>query len=144
MRSTTTRFMRDADGSDKKYGFILPPENPNSRAVACYESPIDCLSHQTLCKHGYIPHFDGWRLSLGGTSSLALEHFLQRQPNITHCLICTDADKAGDTAADKIAALAGITIERSTPTYGSDWSDTLQAVRKAERTQNKVRDSQQI
>lgn len=144
MRSITTRFMRDVDGSNKKYGFVLPPINPHSCTVACYEAPIDCLSHQTLCKHGYIPHFDGWRLSLGGTSTLALEHFLQRHPNITHCIICTDADRAGDMVAGKIAAIAGITTERPPPLYGSDWNDTLQTIKKAERTQSKVRNSRQI
>jgi len=144
MRSTTTRFICDADGSDKKYGFVLPPQNPNSYAVVCHESPIDCLSHQTLCKQGYIPNFDGWRLSLGGTSTLALEHFLKHHPNITHCLICTDADRAGDIVADKIAAITGITTERTPPIYGSDWNDTLQIIKKAERTQYKIRASQQI
>ena len=147
MRSTTTNFMRDADGSDKRYGFVLPPNNPNTTAVALYESPIDCLSHQTLCKQGYIPDFDGWRLSLGGTSVLAFGHFLEQNPQITHCLICTDADEAGDKVAEKIGVLLGITIERSPPIYGTDWNDTLQAVQKierTERTQGKARDSPQL
>ena len=55
MRSTTNNFMRDADGSKKKYGFVIPPDNQNTTAAALYESPIDCLSHQTLCKQA-----SGW------------------------------------------------------------------------------------
>ena len=144
MRSVTTNFMRDADGSDKRYGFLIPPDNPSATAAALYESPIDCLSHQTLCKQGYIPDFDGWRLSLGGTSILALEHFLEQNPHITHCIICTDADEAGDKVAEKIAAISSISTERSRPAYGTDWNDMLQAVKKAERTQGKARDSPQL
>ena len=140
MRSIVNNFMRDADGSDKRYGFVLPPENPNNNTAALYESPIDCLSHQTLCKQGYIPPFDGWRLSLGGTSTLALEHFLEQHPYIKHCLICTDADDAGNKAADaiiNIATINGITTVRSPPIYGTDWNDALQAIKNAERTQGK-------
>jgi len=141
MRSTTTSFMRDADGSDKKYGFILPPDNPDSHEVAIFESPIDCLSHQTLCKQGYIQPFDGWRISLGGTSILAFEHFLEQHPNIKHCIICTDADEAGNRVAVKVGGIPNITTERSTPTHGIDWNDALIATKKAERTQNRARDA---
>jgi len=66
IRATTSSFKRDADGSDKRYGVVIPPENPHSNEVAAFESAIDCLSHQTLCKQGFIPQFDGWRISLGG------------------------------------------------------------------------------
>jgi hypothetical protein len=44
LRGTTSSFKRDSDGSDKRYGFTLPPNNPNSREVAIFEAPIDCLS----------------------------------------------------------------------------------------------------
>jgi len=141
MRSITNNFMRDADGSDKKYGFTLLPINPNSHEVALYESPIDCLSHQTLCKQGFIQPFDGWRLSLGGTSILALEYFLQQYPNIKDCVICTDADEAGEKVAAKIAELPGITTERSKPIHGTDWNDALMTLKKAERTQHRARDA---
>ncbi|MCL2516926.1 MAG: DUF3991 and toprim domain-containing protein [Oscillospiraceae bacterium] len=141
IRSTTAAFKRDADGSDKKYSFILPPEVPDSNIVAVFESGIDCLSHQTLCKQGYIPQFGGWRLSLGGTSVLGLEYFLELHPQIIHCLACTDNDEAGNHAADRIMELPGITTERIPPVNGCDWNDTLMAAQKAERTQNKARHS---
>jgi hypothetical protein len=54
MRGTMSGFKRDADGSDKKYGFVLQPSFMNSREVAVFESPIDCLSHHTLCKEGLV------------------------------------------------------------------------------------------
>ena len=139
MRSTTGNFKRDANGSDKRYAFLLPPDNPNSQTAACFEAPVDCLSHQTLCKQGLIPPFDGWRLSLGGTAIGALEYFLKRHPEVTQCLVCTDNDEAGELAAAKIAKLPGITTARSPPVIGNDWNDTLEAALKAERTQNRVR-----
>jgi len=92
-----------------------------------------------LCKQGYIPAFDGWRLSLGGTSTAALEHFLESNPQVTHCLICTDSDEAGEKLAVKIAEISVITTERSPPPAGKDWNDTLMAVISAERTRNKAR-----
>ena len=93
--------------------------------IACFEAPVDCLSHQTLCKQGLIPPFDGWRLSLGGTAIGALEHFLKGRPEVTQCLVCTDNDEAGELAAAKIAKLPGITTARAPPLHGKDWSDTL-------------------
>ena len=129
------------NGSDKKFGFVIPPENQYSREVSIFEAPIDCLSHQTLCKEGFIPPFDGWRLSLGGTSDLSLKHFLEHHKEVTHCVICTDNDEAGEAAAVKITALPGISSERSPPLGCNDWNDLLQNLQKAERTQNKERNN---
>ena len=139
IRSTTSAFKGDAEGSDKRFSFLLPPDNSNSNAVAAYESPVDALSHHTMSKQGFIPDFDGCRLSLGGTSILGLEHFLEHNPRITHCLVCTDNDEAGNNTAAKIADLPGITAERLLPPLGmTDWNDALLAMQKAERIQNRV------
>ena len=138
MRGTLGDFKQDAEGSDKKYGFIIPPNDPHSSKIAVFEAPVDCLSHQTLCKQGFIPEFDGWRLSLGGTSILALEQFLKHHSEITHCIICTDSDKAGEEVAAKIAELSGVTVTRSPPVFGRDWNDTLCAYQKAKRSQNRL------
>jgi len=148
MRSTTTKFMRDADGSDKKYGFVLPPDysksdditNPaTTHAVAVFESPIESLSHQTMCLQGYIPPYDGWRISLSGISTLGLEYFLEHNPQVTHCIVCTNNDEAGDKAMARIKELEeslGITVTRSLPPQGNDWNNALEIVKKAERTQS--------
>ena len=128
MRSTTGNFKCDANGSDKLYGFVLAPATKNSHEIAVFESALDALSHQTLCKQGHIPRFDGWRLSLGGTTIGALEHFIKSRPEVTHCLICTDSDNAGELAATNIAKLSGITTARSPPVMGNDWSDTLTSI----------------
>jgi hypothetical protein len=130
LRGTTSGFKRDADGSDKRFGFILPPDDQATNEAAVFESPIDALSHKTLCKQGIIPLFNGWRLSLGGTSLIALEHFIKQHPQVAHYHICTDNDNAGEMAAAKIAAMAGITSERSPPVVGNDWNDTLVAIQK--------------
>jgi len=141
MRGTMSNFKRDADGSDKRYGFVLPPTNPVSQTVAVFEAPIDCLSHQTLCKEGFIPPFNGWRLSLGGISVLALEHFLEKHSEMIHCLVCTDNDEAGEMAAAKIAEFPGVMSERSPPALENDWNDMLQSLHKAERTQSRTRNN---
>jgi len=162
IRSTTGSFMRDADGSDKRYGFTIPPSgympavNTNdhannrtsSNAVAIFESPIDALSHQTLCEQGFIPAFDGWRLSLGGVSLLALNHFLDNRPEISTCIICTDNDEAGNTVAAKIADTLkpGVVCLRAPPLHGKDYNDTLQAMQQTmclemSQTQTSQKDS---
>ncbi len=141
MRGTLSAYKGDADGSDKSYGFVLPPDNPNSKAVAIFESPIDALSHQTLCRQDFIPAFDGWRLSLGGTSLLAIERFRKTHTGISHCVICTDNDDAGSKAASRIVEISGLSCARAPPPQGKDWNDTLQAALKARRTKNRARPS---
>ena len=131
MRSITGDFKCDAEGSDKKYSFVIPPKdsadngNLESQTVMIFESPIDCLSHQTLCKHGIVPDFDGWRLSLGGTSDVGLISFLERHPNIIHCIIATDNDIAGNNFAESVADKITISVERVHPLQGKDWNDAL-------------------
>jgi hypothetical protein len=123
MRGTNGDFKRDADGSDKRFGFCLPPRNPASPAVAVFESPIDALSHVIA-----EPRFDGWRLSLGGTALAALTRFLEQHPEISDCVVCTDNDEAGELAAAKIYELAdelGVVVTRSYPSVGKDWNETL-------------------
>jgi hypothetical protein len=138
MRGTLSAYKCDADGSDKSYGFTLPPDNPDSTAVAVFESPTDALSHQTLCKQGILT-FDGWRLSLGGTSLLALERFCANHPGVDTYLICTDNDEAGNRAAERIAEIPGLSAARAPPPVGKDWNNTLQALLRSQRTQNRAR-----
>lgn len=120
MRGTSGDFKCDADGSDKRYGFIMSPSSGASDTVATFESPIDAMSYTCL-----FPDFDGWRLSLGGTAPAALIRFLERHNEVTHCLICTDDDKAGELAAVKIAGIVGIQTTRLAPMQGKDWNETL-------------------
>jgi len=123
LRGTNTDFKRDADGSDKRFGFTLPPTNSGSDTVAVFESPVDALSHQVL-----NPDIDGWRLSLGCTALSALTNFLERHGEVKSIVVCTDNDDAGNKAAKKIAELPDITAVRSLPPAGhKDWNDVLKA-----------------
>ena len=156
MRGTVGDFKRDCDGSNKNYGFVIPPKNAvngNSSAVAIFESPIDCLSYQTLCNRGDIPNFDGWRISLGGSCLNALLHFLQNHQEINHCIICTDNDESGNMAAKKITEVVkeisvvreiAIHTERSPPISGKDWNDSLLEILQSERKNIKSKGDIQI
>ena len=81
MRSISGNLKKDVYGSDKGYNFCYPPQSPGSRHVAVFEAPIDALSHATLQElEGW--KWNGYRLSLGGTSHVALTSFLERHPEI--------------------------------------------------------------
>ena len=133
MRGTSSGFRRDADGSEKCYGFVLPPDfaKPNhsmySRNLMVFESPIDALSHKVL-----HPNLNGWRLSLGCTALPAMTHFLDTNPNIGRIIACTDNDSAGNLAAEKIREIAeelGLKYRRDLPECGNDWNENLQSNR---------------
>jgi hypothetical protein len=123
LRGTMGDFKRDADGSDKSFGFIIPPFIQGIDTVAVFESPVDALSHQMM-----NPTFDGWRLSLGCTATSALTNFLERHGEVKTVVVCTDNDDAGNRAAMKIAEIPGIAVIRSLPPAGhKDWNDALKA-----------------
>lgn len=101
MRGIHSDLRKDAYGSDKEYSFCLPPHRAGSRHVAVFEAPIDALSHATLQEmDGW--KWDGYRLSLGGTSHVALFAFLERHPKIKHVDLYMDSDYAGLKNARKI------------------------------------------
>jgi light-regulated signal transduction histidine kinase (bacteriophytochrome) len=122
---------------------LLPPLLPeNLNKAACFEAPIDALSHQSLYKLGIVD-FDGWRLTLGGDSIVALEHFLMHHPEVNMCIACTDSDEAGEIAAAKIMSLPKederffhVSVDRVASPIGKDWSDTLMEIKRQERIQN--------
>jgi len=137
MRSTVDDFRCDVEGSDKRFGFVLPPDfakpnhSINSSRLMVFESPIDALSHKAL-----HPHVNGWRLSLGGTALLAMMQFLDTHPEISRIVACTDNDEAGNDAAEKIRDTAegfGLKYDRALPDSGNDWNEALQIQRNEER-----------
>jgi len=136
LRGTSGDLKRDADGSDKRYGFVPPPTDLKSDTVAVFESPIDALSHQALC-----PKFDGWRLSLGCTALSALNNFLERHSGVTNCVVCTDNDDAGNNAAQKIAEIPGIKVSRFPAPAGKDWNEFLQIKKSEAKEMEDVRKS---
>ena len=104
MRSITGNLRKDVYGSDKMYSFCYPPQNPGSKHVAVFEAPIDALSHATLQElEGW--KWDGYRLSLGGTSHVALIAFLERHPEIRRVNLYMDNDLGGLKNARRIKAM---------------------------------------
>jgi hypothetical protein len=137
MRGTMGDFKRDANGSDKRFGFCMPPDNPESVTVTVFESPIDCLSHKVI-----EPDFDGWRLSLGGTSLSALTNFIERHSGTKKIIAATDNDEAGEQSAARILELAGarrLEATRDYPPLGKDWNETLQKIIKEVKPLEDVR-----
>jgi hypothetical protein len=132
VRSTHSDFKRDADGSEKQYGFVIPSLDAKSATVMVFESPIDAMSHACL-----VPGFDGWRLSLCGTALIALEHFLERHGEVKTVIACTDNDEAGDLAVSKIAESPGYQVSRLRTVFGKDFNELLFTEQKAERQQGR-------
>lgn len=131
LRGIDADFKMDKAGSDKRFGFRIPASNPDSRHLAVFEAPIDALSHATLGQRdGW--HWSGHRLSLGGTSDVALIAFLERNPQMRHVTLHLDNDVAGLTAAGKIkATLAAdkrfkhIRVSINPPRRGKDYNEAL-------------------
>ena len=134
-RGIRVDFKRDAPGSDKSFNFALPARNRNSRTLAVFEAPIDVLSHATMVRLGLLD-FDGYRLSLGGTSDVALIAYLERNPHIHHISLCLDNDTGGLTAEKNIiATLAAderfkhITVAADFPKEaGHDYNEELRKI----------------
>ena len=131
MRSIGGNLKKDVGGSDKRFSFCYPPQNPGSRQLAVFEAPIDALSHATLQElAGW--KWDGYRLSLGGTSPVALVSFLERHPEIHRVTLYMDNDLAGLVNARKIKALLEndmrfkhIRVGVNPPRTGKDYNEKL-------------------
>ena len=131
MRSIMGKLKKYVYGSDKRYSFCYPPEHPGSRQVAVFEAPIDALSHATLQEvEGW--KWDGYRLSLGGTSGVALFSFLERHPEILRVTLYMDNDLAGLVNARKIRSalhkdpmFKHIRVGINPPRTGKDYNEKL-------------------
>ena len=140
MRGMYEDLKKDVYGSDKSYSFCLPPEKPHSSQVAVFEAPIDALSHATLQElEGW--KWNGYRLSLGGTSHVALFAFLERHPEIKRVTLYMDNDLAGLKNAQKIKAMLRenpafkhIRVGINPPREGKDYNEKLMS--KLQQLQN--------
>lgn len=122
----------DVDGSDKRYSFCLPPKKSGTKHVAIFEAPIDALSHAALQMLQGFP-WNGYRLSLGGTSEVALIAFLKRHPEIIRVTLHLDNDRPGLNAAARIKTLLHrnerfqhIRVSIKPPHRGADYNQDLQ------------------
>ena len=140
MRSISGNLKKDVHGSDKGYNFCYPPQSPGSRHVAVFEAPIDALSHATLQElEGW--KWNGYRLSLGGTSHVALTSFLERHPEIRRVTLYMDHDLAGFVNARKIKTMLHedkrfrhIRVSVNPPRMGKDYNEKLLLVREQLQT----------
>ena len=140
MRSIGGNLKKDVYGSDKGYNFCYPPQSPGSRHVAVFEAPIDALSHATLQElEGW--KWNGYRLSLGGTSHVALTSFLERHPEIRRVTLYMDHDLAGFVNARKIKTMLHedkrfrhIRVSVNPPRIGKDYNEKLLQVREQLQT----------
>lgn len=131
MRSIAGDLKKDVSGSDKRYSFCFPPKQLGSKHLAVFEAPIDALSHATLQEmQGW--KWDGYRLSLGGTSHVALTAFLERHPEIKRVTLHMDNDLAGITNARKIRSMLQqddrfkhIRVSVKPPRQGKDYNEKL-------------------
>ena len=137
MRGIDTDFKQDKAGSDKRFNFCIPARKEGSRHLAVFEAPIDALSHATLQQRD---KWNGYRLSLGGTSSIALTAFLERHPQISRVMLHLDNDTAGYIAARNIKAqlhadrqFKHIRVSINPPRGGKDYNEVLQVVIRRER-----------
>lgn len=137
VRGINSDMKRDCSGSDKRFSFHLAANGATSGSLAVFEAPIDALSHAILC-----PDWSGHRLSLGGTSDVALMAYLERNLHIDRISLCLDADDAGRTAAHKIqmalawdARFSHINVTIDPPVLGKDYNEALIHTNRAKREQ---------
>lgn len=105
VRGTNTQYQYrgDCDGSDKRYAFSMQGTNKDGKLYV-FEAPIDLLSHATMANK-IMKNPNGWmvhsRISLSGTSDVALEHYLKSHPEVKEIHFVLDNDKAGQEAVKK-------------------------------------------
>ena len=135
LRSTTTNFKRDLDGSDKRYSFRICPTE-NAGVLHVFEAVIDLLSHITLSlRHGIRWYYDDY-LSLGGVYAtdnkqdipLALNAYIEKHPNLRTVCLHLDNDEIGRKATEQIKAALNSKYEviDEPPKSGKDYNDYLQ------------------
>lgn len=103
-------FLRDADGSDKRYAFHMAAKAP-SDTLHVFESAIDLLSYITLAMESGQPWQRASYLSLSGVYApardnpalpMALEQYLSTHPQARKIILCLDNDRGGHMAAAAI------------------------------------------
>lgn len=95
-KGTNDSFRMDVLGSDKSHNFAY---RSDGTSLFVFEAPIDLMSFIAL-------YPKDWKtrnyLSLGGVGSKALDGFLSERKDTETVYICTDSDKAGNDAANRL------------------------------------------
>ena len=119
-RGIREKFRKDAAGAEKAFGFA---HRGTDKQLLVFEAPIDLLSFIELFPKNWQQHN---YLSLGGVSGKALRQFLSERPDVERVFLCLDADKAGEDACKRLAALLPdtVSVTRIQPCM-KDWNDVL-------------------
>ena len=119
-RGIHEKFRQDAAGAEKAFGFA---HRGTDKQLLVFEAPIDLLSFIELFPKNWQQHN---YLSLGGVSGKALRQFLSERPDVERVFLCLDADKAGEDACKRLAALLPetVSVTRIQPTR-KDWNEVL-------------------
>lgn len=119
-KGTEGSFRMDVQGSDKSHNFAY---RSDGKSLFVFEAPIDLMSFIAL-------YPNDWKmrnyLSLGGVGAKALEGFLSERKNIETVYICTDSDKAGNDAVNRLLESIPeyMMVIRLTPCE-KDWNEVL-------------------
>ena len=124
--SPNSTFMRDVEGSDKRYPFMLPPQT-HSNTLNVFECGVDALSFVTLeimqvpnwKPDNYLPLFGIYqpqKIVEETKLPIGLSQYLHNNPQTERLNLCFDDDRAGALAAMTIKKLIGNKYEvNSTP-----------------------------
>lgn len=119
-KGTEGSFRMDVQGSDKSHNFAY---RSDGKSLFVFEAPIDLMSFIAL-------YPNDWKmrnyLSLGGVGAKALEGFLSERKDIETVYICTDSDKAGNDAVNRLleSIPESMTVIRLIPCE-KDWNEVL-------------------
>ena len=119
-RGINEKFRQDAAGAEKAFGFA---HRGTDKQLLVFEASIDLLSFIELFPKNWQQHN---YLSLGGVSGKALRQFLSERPDVERVFLCLDADKAGEDACKRLAALLPdtVSVTRIQPCM-KDWNEVL-------------------
>ena len=119
-RGIYEKFRQDVAGAEKSFGFA---HRGTDKQLMVFEAPIDLLSFIELFPKNWQQHN---YLSLGGVSAKALQQFLSERPDMERVFLCLDADKAGEDACKRLAALLPdtVSVTRIQP-IRKDWNEVL-------------------
>ena len=119
-RGIREKFRQDAAGAEKSFGFV---HRGTDKQLMVFEAPIDLLSFIELFPKNWQQHS---YLALGGVSGKALRQFLSERPDMERVFLCLDADKAGEDACKRLAALLPdtVSVTRIQPCM-KDWNEVL-------------------
>lgn len=139
---SNVQYRGNISGSDKKYSFHIDSKDKKNDRVFVFEAPIDLLAHCSInnIKAKVIGKNPNWenaflnhnRLSLSGTTMVALDAYLTSHPEIRNITVCTDNDEAGKKCADSISAKyleLGYSVTYASVKKGKDYAEYLDLIK---------------